>query len=58
MKVSDPIIFGKCVEVFYQEIFDKYGHELDKIGVDVNNGSGDLFNKLNDLNTDLKTEYF
>ena len=54
MKVSDPIIFGKCVEVFYQEIFDKYGDELDKIGVDVNNGSGDLFNKLNDLNTDLK----
>ena len=32
MKVSDPIIFGKCVEVFYKEIFDKYGDELDNIG--------------------------
>ena len=56
MKVSDPIIFGKCVEVFYKEIFDKYGDELDNIGVDVNNGAGDLFNKLNDLNPDLKTQ--
>ena len=58
MKVSDPIIFGKCVEVFYKEIFDKYGDELDNIGVDVNNGAGDLFNKLNDLNPDLKLKYF
>ena len=56
MKVSDPIIFGKCVEVFYKEIFDKYGDELDNIGVDVNNGAGDLFNKLNDLNPDLKAQ--
>ncbi|MDC3133816.1 NADP-dependent isocitrate dehydrogenase [Bacteroidota bacterium] len=56
MKVSDPIIFGKCVEVFYKEIFEKYEDELDKIGVDVNNGSGDLFNKLNTLNSDIKTK--
>ena len=56
MKVSDPIIFGKCVEVFYKEIFDKYGDELDNVGVDINNGAGDLFNKLNDLNPDLKTQ--
>ncbi|MBH19439.1 MAG: isocitrate dehydrogenase (NADP(+)) [Crocinitomicaceae bacterium] len=56
MKVSDPIIFGKCVEVFYKEIFEKYEDELDKIGVDVNNGSGDLFNKLNTLSSDIKTK--
>ena len=45
MKVSDPIIFGKCVEVFYASIFEKYGHKLKEAGVDVNNGSGNLFSK-------------
>ena len=54
MKVSDPIIFGKCVEVFYNEIFKKYKSELDEIGVDVNNGSGDLFSKINELNPDFQ----
>jgi isocitrate dehydrogenase len=54
MKVSDPIIFGKCVEVFYNEIFKKYKSELDEIGVDVNNGSGDLFSKINELTPDFQ----
>ena len=45
MKVSDPIIFGKCVEVFYASIFDKYSQLLNQAGVDVNNGSGNLFSK-------------
>tara|TARA_B100001093_G_scaffold519303_1_gene607671 strand:+ start:1411 stop:3636 length:2226 start_codon:yes stop_codon:yes gene_type:complete len=56
MKVSDPIIFGKCVEVFYKEIFKDYQDELEKLGVDVNNGSGNLFSKLEQLPQDLKQE--
>ena len=46
MKVSDPIIFGKCVEVFYAEIFKSFKKELDSVGINPNNGSADLFNKL------------
>ena len=49
MKVSDPIIFGKCVEVFYASIFEKYGQELKEAGVDVNNGSGNLFSKIDEM---------
>ena len=56
MKVSDPIIFGKCVEVFYKEIFDQYSQKLEEVGVDVNNGLGNLFSKLNNLPKDLKNE--
>ncbi len=56
MKVSDPIIFGKCVSVFYASIFEKYGKELEKLGVDVNNGSGNLFAKIKELPMDLRAE--
>ena len=38
MKVSDPIIFGQVVEVFFQSVFEKYAAELDELGVDVRNG--------------------
>jgi isocitrate dehydrogenase len=58
MKVSDPIIFGKCVEVFYKEVFEKYGDKLEDIGVDVNNGSGNLFSKLKELPEDLRNEIY
>lgn len=54
MKVSDPIIFGKCVEVFYKDLFVKYGKELEGIGVELKNGYGDLFNKLDLLAPELK----
>ena len=56
MKVSDPIIFGKCVSVFYKSIFNKFGKELEKVGVDVNNGSGNLFAKINELPSSLRDE--
>tara|TARA_Y100000385_G_scaffold69017_2_gene69068 strand:+ start:162 stop:2387 length:2226 start_codon:yes stop_codon:yes gene_type:complete len=56
MKVSDPIIFGKCVEVFYKEVFDQYRDKLEEVGVDVNNGSGNLFSKLNNLPENLRNE--
>ena len=54
MKVSDPIIFGKCVEVFYKDLFVKYGKDLESVGVELKNGFGDLFNKLDLLSKELK----
>jgi isocitrate dehydrogenase len=49
MKVSDPIIFGHVVRVFFKEVFAKHGETLDRLGVDVNNGFGDLLGKIADL---------
>ena len=49
MKVSDPIIFGHAVKVFYKEIIEKYSDELNQIGFNANNGIGDLYNKLDKL---------
>ena len=46
MKVSDPIIFGAVVEVFYKEIFNKYGEIFNKLGVDTKNGLGDVYSKI------------
>ncbi len=54
MKVSDPIIFGKCVKVFYKDLFVKYGKELEGLGVELKNGYGDLFNKLDLLDSEVK----
>ena len=56
MKVSDPVIFGHAVSVFYQAVFAKFGEELAKIGVDVNNGLGDLYSKLHLLPTERQAE--
>ena len=49
MKVSDPIIFGHAVKVFFKDLFKKYATELDKVGVDVKNGFGDLTSKIEEL---------
>jgi len=46
MKVSDPIIFGHAVRVFFKDVFEKHGEIFDKIGVDVNNGFGNLIANL------------
>jgi len=54
MKVSDPIIFGACVEVFYAPVFEKYGDEFVKLGVDITNGIGDVYAKI--ANSPLKSE--
>ncbi|PRP68254.1 NADP-dependent isocitrate dehydrogenase [Nonlabens agnitus] len=54
MKVSDPIIFGHAVRTFFKSVFDKYGDALEKVGVDVNNGLGDLLGKLHELPDDKK----
>ena len=49
MKVSDPIMFGHAVKVFYQEIFSKYADDFANAGVDVSNGLGDVYAKITSL---------
>ncbi|RLJ60786.1 isocitrate dehydrogenase [Lacinutrix venerupis] len=56
MKVSDPIIFGHAVRVFFKDLFKKHGETFDKIGVDVNNGFGNLLSNLNQLPDDKHEE--
>ena len=46
MKVSHPIVFGHCVRIFYKEAFDKHGKLFDELGINVNNGMVDLYNKI------------
>ncbi|WP_225781578.1 NADP-dependent isocitrate dehydrogenase [Xenophilus sp. Marseille-Q4582] len=46
MKVSHPIVFGHCVKIFYRDAFEKHGKLFDELGVNVNNGMIDLYNKI------------
>ncbi|MGK0189963.1 MAG: isocitrate dehydrogenase [Verrucomicrobiales bacterium] len=56
MKVSDPIIFGHAVRVFFKDVIEKHAASLDELGVDFNNGFGDLIAKLDELPADKKAE--
>ena len=56
MKVSDPIIFGHAVRTFFKPLFNKHNKTLTELGVDVNNGFGDLTSKLNGLPKAKKEE--
>ncbi|WNC70589.1 NADP-dependent isocitrate dehydrogenase [Thalassotalea psychrophila] len=56
MKVSDPIIFGQCVSVFYKAVFDKHATVFADLGVDVNNGIGDVYAKIGSLDESLQAE--
>ncbi|MGK0326199.1 MAG: isocitrate dehydrogenase, partial [Polaribacter sp.] len=56
MKVSDPIIFGHAVRVYFNDLFKKHGKIFKKIGVDVNNGLGNLLGKLSELPKDKRDE--
>ena len=56
MKVSDPIIFGHAVKTFFKPLFEKHIDLFSEIGVDVNNGFGDLLSKINNLAEDQKQE--
>lgn len=56
MKVSDPIIFGTAVRVYFKDVFEKHAETLKEIGVDVNNGFGDLVAKIQELPADKKVE--
>ena len=49
MKVSDPVMFGHAVSVFYKDVFDKHGQTLQQIGYNPNMGIGDLYNKMKSL---------
>jgi len=49
MKVSDPIMFGHAVTVYYADVFEKYKALFDELGVDANNGVGDAYAKIADL---------
>jgi len=54
MKVSDPIIFGHAVRVYFKDVFAAHGATFDELGVDVNNGFGDLVAKLARLPADRR----
>jgi len=56
MKVSDPIIFGHAVKTYFKELFDKHGATFTEIGVDVNNGFGNLLSNLNEVSAEKKAE--
>ena len=49
MKVSDPIIFGHTVEVFFEDVFTKHGKTFKDLGVNANNGIGDVYTKIGSL---------
>jgi len=56
MKVSDPIIFGHAVKAFFKPVFEKYADVFEEIGVEENNGFGNVISKLEDLPADKKAE--
>ncbi|MDO7596102.1 MAG: NADP-dependent isocitrate dehydrogenase [Pseudomonadota bacterium] len=56
MKVSDPIIFGHVVSVFYKDVFAKHAALFEQIGVKVTNGLGDVYNKMKSLPAEKQAE--
>jgi isocitrate dehydrogenase len=56
MKVSDPVIFGHVVNEFYKDVLTKHADVLKQVGVNVNNGIGDLYAHLSDLPADKRAE--
>jgi len=65
MKVSDPIIFGHAVSVYYRDVFEKYATTFEQLGVDTRNGLGDVYAKItglpdtqrHEIETDLQAVY-
>lgn len=56
MKVSDPVIFGYAVKVFYADVFEKHSEIFEQLGIDANNGIGDVYSKISRLPSDKKAE--
>ncbi|WP_417681036.1 NADP-dependent isocitrate dehydrogenase [Pseudidiomarina aquimaris] len=56
MKVSDPIMFGHAVKVYFKELFDKHGELFKELGVDATNGFGDVLAKIADLPAEQRAE--
>lgn len=56
MKVSDPIIFGHAVSVYFKDVFEKHAETFEKIGVDTRNGLGDVYAKIASLPEEQRKE--
>ncbi|KAF4516556.1 hypothetical protein B566_EDAN003303 [Ephemera danica] len=56
MKISHPIVFGHCVKIFYKEAFEKHGALFNEIGINVNNGMVDLYEKIKALPESIRDE--
>ena len=56
MKVSHPIVFGHCVRIFYKDAFEKHAKLFDELGVNVNNGMVNLYEKIEKLPASQKDE--
>lgn len=56
MKVSDPVIFGHAVKVFYKDVFAEYADVFEALGVDPNNGIGDVYSKIDSLPAEQKAQ--
>jgi len=56
MKVSDPVIFGYAVKVFYADVFEKHAEAFDQLGIDANNGIGDVYGKISRLSNEKQAE--
>jgi isocitrate dehydrogenase len=56
MKVSDPIIFGHAVTVYYKDVFDKHNELFAELGVDEKNGIGDVYARIGDLSAGKQAE--
>jgi isocitrate dehydrogenase len=56
MKVSHPIVFGHCVRIFYKDAFAKHGELFEELGVNVNNGMVNLYEKIDALPSSLREE--
>jgi len=54
MKISDPILFGHAVTVYYQNVFEKYADTFKQLGINPNNGLGDVYAKIESLPTEQK----
>jgi isocitrate dehydrogenase len=55
MKVSDPIMFGHAVKIYYKAVFDKHADLFEKLGVEPNNGIGDVYAKIQSLPAEQRT---
>jgi isocitrate dehydrogenase len=56
MRVSDPIIFGHCVSVYYKDVLEKHGAILEKLGVNLNNGMAELYTRIQSLPEEQRAE--
>ncbi|MBC9073902.1 NADP-dependent isocitrate dehydrogenase [Thauera sp. CAU 1555] len=56
MKVSHPIVFGHCVKIYYKDAFEKHGKLFDELGINVNNGMVDLYDKIKTLPESVRDE--